>query len=231
MPWCCPLNLADSHRFQHFRGNVGIILRPSPGLVEPDDVDQPSDEGLRTYWVFALVSQSTKAKEDGACVSACHLIMLRYWWNIDFEAKTAPPRWRVSLDENPVVKPTWEIVTVATSSINLVVNRVEKVRLSSGPHQPFLTTFPSQVDVNAVLDKSDPEAIDSTLSALQEIYDSLKSGDTIPEVEWTRMRQLDFQEALKARSSLAGRLKTMSCRLCADFAEHVGQTSFPPRVC
>jgi hypothetical protein len=45
----------------------------------------------------------------------------------DFEAKTAPPRWRVSLEENPIVEPTWEIVTVATSSINLVVNRVEKV--------------------------------------------------------------------------------------------------------
>lgn len=46
----------------------------------------------------------------------------------DFEAKTAPPRWRVSLDENSLVAPTWEIVTVATSSINLVINRVEKVR-------------------------------------------------------------------------------------------------------
>jgi hypothetical protein len=47
----------------------------------------------------------------------------------DFEAKTAPPRWRVSLDENPLAGPTWEIVTVSVSSINLVINRVEKVRL------------------------------------------------------------------------------------------------------
>lgn len=159
------------------------------------------------------------------------LVTLRFWLDSDFEAKTAPPRWRVSLNENPVVEPTWEIVTVATSSINLVVNRVEKVRLSSGAYQLVLMTFPSKVDVNAVLDKNNPEAINSTLSALQETYNSLKSGDTIPEVEWTRMRQLDFQEALKARNSLAGRLNSMSCQLCADFTEHVGQTSFPPRVC
>lgn len=56
--------LADQVK-QHFRGNLGIILRPSPGLVDPDSVDQPSDEGLRTYWVFALVSKATKDKEDG----------------------------------------------------------------------------------------------------------------------------------------------------------------------
>lgn len=77
------------------------------------------------------------------------------------------------------------------------------------------------MDVNAVLDKNNAEAIDSTLSALKEMYESLRSGGTIPEVEWTRMRQLDFQEALKGRNSLAERLKSMSCQLCADFAEHV----------
>jgi antiviral helicase SKI2 len=78
-----------------------------------------------------------------------------------------------------------------------------------------------KVDVNAVLDKSYPEAIDSTLASLKDIYDSLKQSETLPEVEWTRMRQLDFQEALKARNKLAERLQSMSCRLCADFAEHV----------
>lgn len=80
-----------------------------------------------------------------------------------------------------------------------------------------------QVDVNAVLDKSNPEAIDSTLSSLKEMYDSLEKSDTLPEVEWTRMRQLDFQEALKARNNLADRLKSMSCKLCADFSEHVSR--------
>jgi antiviral helicase SKI2 len=79
------------------------------------------------------------------------------------------------------------------------------------------------VDVNAVLDKNKPEAIEATLSALQGMYESLKIGESIPEVEWTRMRQLDFQEALKARNSLADRLKSMSCQLCADFAEHVSR--------
>ncbi|KAJ9095673.1 hypothetical protein QFC21_005545 [Naganishia friedmannii] len=169
---------------KHFRGNMGIILRPSPGLINPDSAEPPLDEGLRTYWVFALVSESTKNKDD------------------DFEAKTAPPRWNVSLDENPIVGPTWEIVTVTSSSINLVLNRVEKV------------------DVNAVLDKSDKDAIGSTLAGLQELYESLRKTETLPEVEWTRMRQLEFQEALKSRNSLASRLSNMSCKLCADFDDH-----------
>lgn len=79
------------------------------------------------------------------------------------------------------------------------------------------------MDVNAVLDKCNPEAIESTLSSIKEMYDSLKQSETLPEVEWTRMRQLDFQEALKARNNLAERLKSMSCRLCADFSEHVSR--------
>lgn len=82
------------------------------------------------------------------------------------------------------------------------------------------------MDVNAVLDKNNPEAIEATLSALQGMYESLRSGESIPEVEWTRMRQLEFQEALKARNKLAERLKLMSCQLCADFAEHVSRILF-----
>ncbi|KAJ9111455.1 hypothetical protein QFC19_001224 [Naganishia cerealis] len=118
---------------KHYRGNLGIILRPSPGLINPDSVEPPPDDGLRTYWVFVLVSESTKNKDD---------------------------------------------------------------------------------------DKSDEVATETTLAGLQELYESLRKTESLPEVEWTRMRQLEFQEALKSRNTLANRLSSMSCKLCADFADH-----------
>lgn len=44
---------------------------------------------------------------------------------------------------------------------------------------------------------------------------------TIPEVEWSKMRTLEFQEALRTREALARRLEGKQCILCQDFSTHV----------
>lgn len=42
-----------------------------------------------------------------------------------------------------------------------------------------------------------------------------------PEVEWSKMRQLEFQESLRSRDTLAMRLDGKGCVLCEHFEEHV----------
>lgn len=44
----------------------------------------------------------------------------------------------------------------------------------------------------------------------------------IPEIDWARMRSLDFQEVLRARNELTKRLVTHAAVLCSDFESHVG---------
>ena len=47
------------------------------------------------------------------------------------------------------------------------------------------------------------------------------SPSQIPEVEWSKMRQLEFQENLRSREALEKRLEGKGCTLCEHFSEHV----------
>jgi antiviral helicase SKI2 len=44
----------------------------------------------------------------------------------------------------------------------------------------------------------------------------------IPEVDWSRMRSLNFQEVLQERQETEKKLGNQACKLCADFETHVG---------
>lgn len=57
-----------------------------------------------------------------------------------------------------------------------------------------------------------------SLSALAEEW--ITAG-AVPEVDWARMRSLDFQEVLRARNELARGLDKYGCMLCSDFGHHV----------
>lgn len=63
---------------------------------------------------------------------------------------------------------------------------------------------------------------------MKEVTDILESSldewiphGSIPEVDWARLRVIDFQEILQTRNSLAEQLKPLGCVLCAEFDAHV----------
>ena len=47
------------------------------------------------------------------------------------------------------------------------------------------------------------------------------SDRKIPEVDWRKMKSLDFQEALRSRGILEERNSNRSCLLCPEFNVHV----------
>jgi len=49
-----------------------------------------------------------------------------------------------------------------------------------------------------------------------------------PEVEWSKMRMLDFQDNLRLRNAIAARLEGKSCVLCEHFDEHVRRRLYHP---
>jgi antiviral helicase SKI2 len=59
------------------------------------------------------------------------------------------------------------------------------------------------------------------LAIMQEEITSLPE---LPEVEWTRLRALEFQEALRQRTSYTDRLAKLGCQLCDNFEDHVSVT-------
>lgn len=52
------------------------------------------------------------------------------------------------------------------------------------------------------------------------------ASGVIPEIEWARMRSLDFQEALRSRNEQTTQLNSKSCVSCDDFENHVSGYSW-----
>ena len=47
------------------------------------------------------------------------------------------------------------------------------------------------------------------------------SGKKVPEVDWRKMKALEFQETLRSREVLERTIRDRSCLLCPDFDTHV----------
>jgi len=56
---------------------------------------------------------------------------------------------------------------------------------------------------------------------LQTVVQEWSTAATIPEVDWGRLRALEFQELLRSRGSVEEKLRKRY-QLCPSFSEHVG---------
>ncbi len=58
---------------------------------------------------------------------------------------------------------------------------------------------------------------------LSVLHEELASLPSLPEVEWTRLRTMEFQDLVRQRTSLSDRLVKLGCSLCEDFDDHVSE--------
>jgi antiviral helicase SKI2 len=61
----------------------------------------------------------------------------------------------------------------------------------------------------------------NAVTTLSSLVSGWLSEANVPEVDWSRIRLLDFQELLRERNHLADQLNSFACVLCEDFATHV----------
>ena len=66
------------------------------------------------------------------------------------------------------------------------------------------------------------------IKALSGVLEQWLQLDDIPEVDWSRMRSLEFQETLRTRNERAKRLVAAQCTSCPEFDDHV---SLVPAAC
>ena len=59
------------------------------------------------------------------------------------------------------------------------------------------------------------------MNDLAAMHEELTSLPDLPEVEWTRLRALEFQEVLRQRTSYLDRIVKLGCQLCENFEDHV----------
>jgi antiviral helicase SKI2 len=78
-----------------------------------------------------------------------------------------------------------------------------------------------QADSTGLVDKKSGDVSTKTMNDLAIMHEELTSLPELPEVEWSRMRDLEFQEALRQRMSYLDRLSKLGCQLCENFEDHV----------
>ena len=57
--------------------------------------------------------------------------------------------------------------------------------------------------------------------ALQTLVSEWADTSGVPEVEWDKIKVLEFQDILRSRESLLARLKGRTCTSCPNFSTHV----------
>nr|XP_019010148.1 antiviral helicase SKI2 [Kwoniella pini CBS 10737]OCF48929.1 antiviral helicase SKI2 [Kwoniella pini CBS 10737] len=113
-----------------------------------------------------------------------------------------PPRYPPVLPKGSFPTPQWEIATYDTTSLSFVANQILKV------------------DHSGIIDKSSKEARDKALHDLTILHEELSSLPELPEVDWSRIRAVEFVDAIKQRAMLTDRLRKLGCQLCEDFQDH-----------
>ena len=79
-----------------------------------------------------------------------------------------------------------------------------------------------QIDENAILGRHLITPMKEGVQELQVLVNEWIAAGSVSELDWTRMRALEFQDALRSRDDLAKRQSNRACVLCRDFDHHVG---------
>lgn len=122
--------------------------------------------------------------------------------DFDINMEAIPPTWPPEANSLPVDDAVYELAAVPLTSISLVTARTIKV------------------EVDAIVDRHLISRMRDGLAQLSALADEWASAKEIPEIDWSRMRALEFQEILRNRSGLVERSRDSTCLQCPDFGRH-----------
>ncbi|KAG2149531.1 ATP-dependent RNA helicase [Suillus cothurnatus] len=120
----------------------------------------------------------------------------------DMEDRALPPKWPLNPASLEAENLTYDLRSVPLDSISMVTSETMKV------------------DATGIVDHHRKSLMLEILNSLQILVHNWRTAGIIPEVNWDRIRTLDFQEALRSRNDLAKRRQGSSCTLCAEFHDH-----------
>ncbi|KAJ6520244.1 ATP-dependent RNA helicase [Mycena sanguinolenta] len=120
----------------------------------------------------------------------------------DIGSQAVTPRWPPSPDSLAVEDGVYEVTAIPLTSI------------------AFVTARSIKIDVDSIVDRHLISRMREALAQLQSLADEWTTSAALPEVDWARMRALDFQDALRSRNTLVERLQSRACLLCNDFTDH-----------
>ncbi|CCM03670.1 uncharacterized protein FIBRA_05814 [Fibroporia radiculosa] len=120
----------------------------------------------------------------------------------DVDIHSISPRWPPKPASLIVDEATYEFCSVPFASITMVSANIIKI------------------DVDFIVSGHRISYMNDAIQSLSAVLAQWLQSDDIPEVDWSRIRSLEFQDNLRRRSGLMDRLASCSCTLCEDFEDH-----------
>ncbi|KAL5534027.1 hypothetical protein ACEPAG_487 [Sanghuangporus baumii] len=120
---------------------------------------------------------------------------------INPDAQPVPPLWPPEAASLVIEDFVYEYAAVPLSSISLVTSRTLKADYDQ-------------------IERAKITPMNNAVSALNENAREWAESRSVPEVDWSRIRAFEFQEALKARNDLAEKLTGRVCLSCDSFKDH-----------
>ncbi|KAF8203919.1 antiviral helicase [Pholiota molesta] len=121
---------------------------------------------------------------------------------LDIDTDAVPPIWPIEPSSMAIEDGVYELRTVPITSIVMVTNRTIKV------------------EVTDIVDRHLISRMRDGIAGLRSAVDEWVEAGTIQEVDWSRMRALEFQETFRSRDSLVKILKSTVCQTCPEFSDH-----------
>ncbi|KAJ3044020.1 hypothetical protein HDV00_003549 [Rhizophlyctis rosea] len=177
-----------------WRNSVGVILRSGAGATKAV--------------APARASSAAVAKKDQGDDRLFTMLLLvekkpSGLQAAENSADMAPlPVTSVSIPSNE--KATYEIITLPYTDIAVI------------------TRLQMKVDAELILDQHDASETSRTQQQLQRLGQEMHEEGKIPENDWSKIRDLDFQVRYREKDTLMGQLGTFQCVRCPDLDEHYG---------
>ncbi|KAI0639904.1 antiviral helicase [Trametes polyzona] len=120
----------------------------------------------------------------------------------DVDAQGVPPQWPPRPETLLVDEPTYDLTPIPLSSIAMVTNRSIKV------------------ETEWIVEKHRISYMNDAMRSLQQVLAEWLRAGSIPEVDWVKLKSLEFQELLRKRNELVPRLDRYTCVSCPSFDDH-----------
>ncbi|KAH9897909.1 antiviral helicase [Cubamyces lactineus] len=120
----------------------------------------------------------------------------------DVDGQAIPPRWPPRPESLLVDEPIYDLTPIPLTSIAMVSSRSIKV----------------ETDLIVVGHRI--SSMNAAIRLLRDVLGEWLQAGSIPEVDWGRLKSLEFQELLRARNELVPRLERCACTSCPNFDDH-----------
>lgn len=130
---------------------------------------------------------------------------------LDMKADDITPRWPAPLQEDDG-ELVYDLVSIPSESISMITKFTMK-DVSGVSEGVYYSHFTFQLDVSAIVDHHRKSALQGCADYLKELLPTLSNNATLTdrslEIDWSKLRGLEFHEALSERERLMTKVRDL----------------------